>query len=102
MKKLFTVTITYEYAVLADTPMEAEGYATQAMRDGGLVQRVRARPTDARSWTDPPGSLIPPAGWDGNSLVFGAVGNVTFDQAAAVEIARRRESIQSHLRTGSR
>jgi hypothetical protein len=67
MKKLYTVTVEFEYAVVAESEFEAESWVDMEMRNLSgmdLCPEVRELPTIK-------GKPILPDGWDEDSLVYG-------------------------------
>lgn len=82
-KRLYTVTVEFDFAVMAEDDVDACGYVYDAMRDVSIGDCASATPTVSRL---PSGRFIerrPDA--EGNSLVYGTDEDMTLDEAVAAE-----------------
>lgn len=82
-KRLYTVTVEFDFAVLAESEYDARSYASEAQRDLMLDEFAHATPTVSIL---PTGRFIerrPDA--EGESLVYGADRDTTLDEAIAAE-----------------
>lgn len=89
MKKLYTVTVEFEYAVLAEDEREAMDYANDALRDVIVEEYASATETVYM----PMGNVkMPqvrrPDDYDDTSLVYGADEDITLAEAIEAEKAR--------------
>lgn len=83
MKRLYTVTVEFDFAVLADSEVDAKSYANKAIDDLYLGECTTATLTVY----SPGGGIIAenlPA-WDQDSLVYGADEDTTLEEAVAAE-----------------
>lgn len=96
MKRLFTVTVEFDYAVMAESEYDAKSYASEACRDLCIEDYATALPTvqpvpnvQGRFYTNLPD-------YDDDSLVYGADEDLPFGEALAAEQERlRAEQIAS-------
>jgi len=78
-KKLWTVTIECQYAVVAETEREAKEYADSALYDVSYVADLAdARETTSMIIKGVERPLLPD-GWESDCLVYGE--EITFDEA---------------------
>jgi hypothetical protein len=66
MKRLYVVTVGFEYACLADSPAEASSFAMEAVHEIHAGECAHAAPLRWAGPDDP----IRPRGWDDDSLVY--------------------------------
>jgi hypothetical protein len=80
-KRLYVVTVAMEYAVLAVDEDDACSYARQALRDASLSDE------DGKAVEAKRQGYVLPDGWDGDTPVYGADDDTTWDEAAEDEQA---------------
>lgn len=85
MKRLYTVAVSFEFAVLAENEREACDHANEAARDALYDAHVTASLTVRDNGKGP--VVSPPDGYDDDTLVYGTDEDVTF--AEAVEADRQ-------------
>lgn len=81
-KRLYTVTVEFDYAVLAENESDARRYASEAARDALYDADVHASLTVRDEKT-----IDWPSGYDESTLVYGTREDVTFGEAVAREKA---------------
>jgi hypothetical protein len=85
-KRLYTVTVEFDFAVMAESEYDARSYANEAQRDLMLDEFAHATPTVSRL---PTGRFVerrPDA--EGESLVYGTDEDTTLNEAVAAEKKR--------------
>jgi hypothetical protein len=82
MRRLYTVTVRLEYAVIADSALDAESYVDDALRDAASDLDVHAR-----FMRQSKGVYVYPDGYSDNSLVYGVEGDLTLSEAVKAEKA---------------
>jgi hypothetical protein len=78
-KRLYVVTISLEYAVLADDEDEACSYVREAVRDASLSDEDGEASEAKRS------GYCLPSGWGSDTLVYGGDGDVMWKEAVTEE-----------------
>lgn len=81
MRRIYTVTVSFEYAVLADSESDAESYVDDVFRD----QTHTDLDMDTRLMRDYKGRYVMPDGWDGRSLIYGTDEDLTLGDAIEAE-----------------
>lgn len=85
-KRLYTVTVEFDFAVMAEDDVDACGYVYDAMRDVSIGDCASATPTVRRLSKAQFIENRPDA--EGNSLVYGTDEDTTLDDAVAAEKKR--------------
>jgi hypothetical protein len=85
-KRLYTVTVEFDFAVMAESEYDARSYANEAQRDLMLDEFAHATPTVRRLSKGQFTENRPDA--EGESLVYGADEDTTLDEAIAAEKKR--------------
>ena len=80
MKRLYRVTVTYEYGAAAESEKEAASYAAEAARDGVTLEDCAEASEVSKTARINPAWWLP-AGRDNVSLVYGCDENTTWDEA---------------------
>ena len=94
-KRLYTVTVEFEYAVLAEDERDAMDYAHDALRDVSIRDYAHATPTVYVPQGNGPRApqVRRPDDYDAESLVYGADDDVTLEDAIAAEVAALKTGI---------
>jgi len=88
-KKLYNVTVEFEYAVLAESADEAMRYAEEAL--GGCDIREFCFVSEAAP--DPTGEVTRPSGWTDDTLVYGSRNaDVTLAQAIEKHVLKKESA----------
>jgi hypothetical protein len=85
-KRLYTVTVQFDFAVMAESAYDARRYANEAQRDLMLDEFAHATPAVELYPTGRFTEIRPDA--EGESLVYGADRDTTLDDAIAAEKKR--------------
>jgi len=96
-KRLYTVTVEFDFAVMAEDDVDACGYVDDAMRDVSIGDCTHATPTVSIL---PTGRFIerrPDA--EGYSLVYGTDEDTTLDEAVAAEKERLKAEALAEKQT---
>lgn len=94
-KKLYTVTVEFEYAVLAEDERDAMDYANDALNDVSIRDYAHASPTVYLPQGNGPKApqVRRPDDYDAESLVYGADEDITLEEAIAAEVAELQETL---------
>lgn len=88
-KKLYNVTIMFEYAVLAENGHGATSFAEEAFGDSNVHEHCQVVEVSP----DPAGEVSGPPSWDDEALVYGA-GDEDVTLAEAIEkYVKKPESV---------
>lgn len=103
MRKLYTVTVEFEYAALAESPDEAKRYAHAAFHDvpiGYCAFAGEAVYLPSHDRTSTPIVRVPDD-YDDDSLVYGADEDVTLAEAVEAEKQRLTREAQAKAKGGA-
>jgi hypothetical protein len=88
-KKLYNVTVEFEYAVLAEDEYEAAHYAEEAFGDCDASACCLV----SEATPDPTGEVTRPSGWTDDTLVYGARNeDVTLVQAIEKHVLKKESA----------
>ena len=86
MKRLYTVRVKFEFAVLAESEHEARYAAGEASEDGLYDATLLVSKTVVRPQASKDVHIAVPSGWDNECLVYGADEDTKFGDAVAAEL----------------
>lgn len=89
--RLYTVTVSFEFAVLADNEEEAGNRRYEVARDALYDADVSCIQTVRKAYGQDRVDVIYPDGWDDSALIYGTDTDTTLGEAVAREKAALHE-----------